>query len=78
METPFELKSCHDCKYLKPLVNFWCGNVNAIKARGTAIPGCVHCKFWEPDWKHIEKRCKTKENGYVKQNFIKRIINLFK
>jgi hypothetical protein len=46
-------KSCADCKHCKALVNWWCKNKLAIKARGTKIPGVVNCPFWEG--------CKTKK-----------------
>lgn len=66
-ETPFELKSCYDCGHLKSAVSWWCGSKEAIAARGTQIPGCIHCPFWKPDWKMIPKKYKTLENGYVKK-----------
>ena len=46
-ETPEQRKSCYDCKYLKGYVSLWCKNEQAIEHRGTSIPGCIHCPFWE-------------------------------
>lgn len=40
-------KCCYDCKYLKAKVSWWCVNKNAIKWRGTSIPGVKNCPFWE-------------------------------
>lgn len=62
--SPFEKKSCYDCTYCKPAVTLWCRNEEAVKARGTAIPGVIKCPFWEPDWKYIKDKYKTEENGY--------------
>lgn len=65
-ETPFELKSCYDCAHLIAKVNWWCGCKEAVKARGTAIPGCIHCPYWSPDWSMIKKEPIPYEekNGY--------------
>ncbi len=63
--SPFERKHCADCAFLVGYVNWWCRNEEAIKFRGTKIPGVVKCPFWSPDWKHIDKKYKTAENGYV-------------
>ncbi len=46
---PEEKKSCHDCLHLKAVVNLWCGNEDAKKWRGTAIPGGCLCPFWEAE-----------------------------
>lgn len=48
---PDKLRSCYNCKHLIEVINLWCGNKDAIQARGTQIPGCVHCPFWEPNKK---------------------------
>lgn len=63
-ETPFERKSCEDCTHLTQALSLWCSNEDAIKDRGTRIPGCIHCPHWAPDWKYIPKQFKTPENGY--------------
>jgi len=65
-EKPFEKKSCYDCGWLYSALSWWCGNRKAIKDRGTSIPGCIHCPHWKPDWKMIDKKYKTEENGYKK------------
>jgi hypothetical protein len=75
---PFKRKSCYDCKHLYGAITLWCTNKNAISYRGTAIPGCMNCQFWQPDWKHIEKNFRTDENGYIKPTFWQRIKNLFR
>ncbi len=54
--SPFEKKSCYDCKFLKSYVTVWCKNKEAIKARGTSIPGCTKCPFWQPNWDWIDKK----------------------
>lgn len=63
-ETPFEKKSCYDCTHLVGYVSWWCGCKEAVKARGTAIPGIIHCPFWKPNWDYIIDKYKTEENGY--------------
>ena len=55
-ESPFEKKSCYDCGHLESALSWWCVNEEAIKARGTSIPGCIHCPYWKPDWKMIDKK----------------------
>lgn len=62
--SPFDKKSCYDCKYLKRALSHWCRNPEAIAARGTSIPGCIKCPYWEPNWRYIEDKYKTEENGY--------------
>jgi hypothetical protein len=44
---PEEKRSCHDCRYLTAAVSWWCGNQEAVKARGTSIPGVCLCPYWE-------------------------------
>lgn len=56
--SPFEKRSCYDCSYLKNALGWWCSNEEAKKIRGTSLPGCIKCKFWEPDWKMIDNRYK--------------------
>jgi hypothetical protein len=74
-KSPFEIRSCYDCGHLKAVINWWCGNKEAIAYRGTAIPGCRNCPYWKPDWSMIKEKYKTRENGYIKQtSFIKRLL----
>lgn len=75
-ETPFEKRTCKDCAHLIEVLSLWCGNEQAIKDRGTRIPGCIHCPHWAPDWKHIHKQYKTAENGY--KSFWSKIKSIFK
>jgi hypothetical protein len=85
--TPFEKKSCYDCGHLTAALFMYCTNKDAIKSRGTTIPGCVKCPYWKPDWSMISKEYRTKENGYVApsekieiatKNFIERIKLFFR
>jgi hypothetical protein len=64
--SPFEKKSCYDCGHLKNTLSWWCTSEDARKARGTTLPGCIKCTFWNPNWKVIDDKYKTEENGYVK------------
>ncbi len=56
METPFDRRSCYDCEHCKAVISLWCRSHEASKARGTKIPGVIHCPFWKPDWKYIDKK----------------------
>lgn len=58
-ESPFDRKSCYDCAHLKGYVSWWCTNKDASKYRGTAIPGCIHCPFWNPNWNLIDNSFKA-------------------
>ena len=42
------LRRCYDCAHLKGAVSWWCTNEEAIKYRGTQIPGVKDCPFWAP------------------------------
>lgn len=65
-ETPFERRSCYDCAHLIARVSWWCSNKDAIRDRGTAIPGCIHCPHWSPDYSMIkyEPIPYEERNGY--------------
>lgn len=54
--SPFEKRSCHDCGYLKSALSLWCGNKEAIRDRGTSIPGCIKCPYWKPNFKRIKNK----------------------
>ena len=41
-----ERASCYDCTHLKAAVSWWCTNDDAIKWRGTSLPGVEKCPFW--------------------------------
>lgn len=43
-----EEKGCYDCFYCQAEVSWWCTNQEAIKHRGTRIPGVTHCQWWKP------------------------------
>lgn len=64
--SPFEKRSCFDCGHLKSALSWWCTSKEAKDARGTSLPGCIKCTFWKPNWRVIDSKYKTKENGYVK------------
>ena len=64
--SPFEKRSCFNCSSLTSYVSLWCLNDKAYEFRGTRIPGGIKCLFWTPDWKEIDDKYKTEENGYVK------------
>jgi hypothetical protein len=42
-------QGCWNCKYLKPLVSWWCGNDEAIKHWNSALPRRKNCPFWEAE-----------------------------
>jgi len=63
--SPFDKKSCADCASLTYAVHLWCSNEEAMKFRGTNIPGCIKCPFWCPKWNEIPKEYRTEANGYV-------------
>lgn len=62
--SPFEKKSCADCSNITTVLSMWCNDINAIKERGTRVPGCIKCPYWKPDWDKIDSIHKTSENGY--------------
>lgn len=66
--SPFEKRSCYDCSYLKCLISWWCTNKQAIKIRGTSIPGCIKCPYWKPDCNIIDEKYKIEEFGFKKRN----------
>ncbi len=74
--SPFKKKSCYDCGNLTSALSWWCASKEAIKSRGTSIPGVIKCKFWVPDWEMIDEKYRTEENGHVeKKSFIKSFFN---
>jgi hypothetical protein len=64
-EPPEVLRSCHDCKFLVGYVNLWCKNEKAVKARGTAIPGVIHCPYWQSE----RAKLKPSKNNKMKRGF---------
>jgi len=52
----YQMKCCADCGWLKAKVSWWCMNPEAVKVRGTAIPGVQHCPYWKPDKEWIRKQ----------------------
>lgn len=45
-ELPSVRRSCGDCIYCRGYISLWCRNSEAVKSRGTAIPGIYHCPYW--------------------------------
>lgn len=55
-------RGCSDCAHLEAHVSWWCKSADALKARGTNIPGVINCPFWKP--------CPTKaEVGFFSRLF---------
>lgn len=67
-----EKKSCHDCRYLKSVLSWWCTNEDAKKARGTSLPGGCLCDFWEPEVQEAQ----SVETKRPKKSFITKIIEM--
>lgn len=69
-------KSCADCKYLGSKVSWCCGNEDAIKARGTSLPGVIHCPYFKIDKNYTRKELKIKKSYNMKRcKKIAKIIN---
>lgn len=47
-EPDAERASCYDCAHLEAALSWWCTSKEAIKARGTTIPGVSKCPYWSP------------------------------
>ncbi len=58
-ERPEILRSCGYCDNIISALSLWCGSKEAIEARGTSIPGCIHCPFWKPDSSAKKKMAKN-------------------
>ena len=67
---PEQKKSCYDCDHLKSVISWWCTNPNAIKARGTRIPGVIKCPFWSSMKKIPEDRKNFIPDKTFKQKLI--------
>lgn len=66
-------KSCTYCKYLISHISWWCDNESAFKARGTRIPGVIHCPYFKIDKKYARKKLKIKKLNKTLQ----KLFNLF-
>lgn len=40
-------RRCYDCAHCQAALSWWCVNPDAIKARGSQIPGVRDCPYWE-------------------------------
>lgn len=67
-------KNCAYCKYLVSKISWWCGNESAIKARGTSLPGVIHCPYFELDKNYTRKKLKIKKPYNMKN--IKKIAKI--
>lgn len=45
-ELPSVRRSCGDCVYCRGYISLWCMNPEAVKVRGTHLPGICHCPYW--------------------------------
>lgn len=54
----YKQRNCTHCRFLVAYVNWWCGSEDAIRDRGTNIPGECNCRHWKPDKKYIRQRIK--------------------
>ena len=72
-ELPSVRRSCGDCVYCRGYISLWCKNPEAVKARGTAIPGIYHCPYWN--------RSRWYDNGWLEipeqPHRVLRLIRLF-
>jgi hypothetical protein len=55
-------RNCATCAFLKGTLSLWCTNKNAIKDRGTGIPGIIFCPYWEK----VEKKKSLYERIFKK------------
>ena len=51
-------KQCAYCRYLVSHFSWWCDNEKAIAARGTRIPGVIHCPYFKIDKNYVRKKLK--------------------
>ena len=47
-EPDAERRCCAECRHCKAAGCWWCTNEDAVKWRGTSVPGIKNCQFWEP------------------------------
>ena len=43
-----ERQGCPDCRFRLAHVSWWCHHEEAVKRRGTKMPGVKGCQFWKP------------------------------
>ncbi len=41
-------RRCYDCIHHRAHVTWWCFNPDAVRERGSRIPGAIGCSFWDP------------------------------
>lgn len=68
-------RSCSYCQYLVSHINWWCGNNSAINARGTRIPGVIHCPYFKVDKDYVRKELKIKKCNIMNKLKIAKILN---
>lgn len=65
-------KSCFDCDFCESACSWWCINQEAVKYRGSSIPGVINCHFWKP-CKTVSQLQKEHENKRSGKNWFLRI-----
>ena len=68
-------RSCSYCKYLVSHISWWCGNENAINARGTRIPGVIHCPYFKVDKDYVRKELNIKKRNIMNKLKIAKVLN---
>ena len=64
---PWETKTCGYCKFMTHGISWWCSNEEAIRARGTCIPGVCLCSFWSLDKKYYKHCQRAKVMEIIKK-----------
>jgi hypothetical protein len=59
--------NCAYCKHLVSKVSWWCSNEDAIKARGTRLPGVINCPYFKIDKNYTRKELKIKKPYNMKR-----------
>ncbi|MEK6825782.1 MAG: hypothetical protein AABY00_03275 [Nanoarchaeota archaeon] len=74
-ETVFQRKGCDRCLFLEGAVSLWCTNKEAVRERGTNIPGVRHCSYWQPHYGHLtkEERATVGQEGYSVPSLLDKI-----
>ena len=68
-------RSCVHCRYLVSHISWWCGNENAINARGTRIPGVIHCPYFKVDKDYVRKELNIKKRNIMNKLKIAKVLN---
>ena len=68
-------RSCVYCRYLVSHISWWCGNENSINARGTRIPGVIHCPYFKVDKGYVRKELNIKKRNIMNRLKIAKVLN---